>query len=220
MNPACLNTSLHDQAYRKILLHNTDYIFADGIGIVVASKILKTPLKANINGTDLLPFICKLAVKKAYTLYLLGAKPGVAERAKANLEAKYAGLNIVGAQHGYFDRATESESIISAINAAKPDILLVAFGVPQQEKWIHEHFDKFDFPGMFVGVGGLLDFYSETKKRAPRWMRQIGLEWIFRMLIEPRRMWKRYIVGNPYFIAQVLRYKYSHTRTSAQNLLE
>lgn len=208
VNPACLNTSLQDQDYRNILLNKTDYIFADGIGIVVASKILNTPLKANINGTDLLPFICKLAIEKDYNLYFLGAKPGIVEQAKDNLEQKYQGLKIVGTQHGYFDRKTENEQIIADINQKQPDILLTAFGVPNQEKWINNNFDKFDFPGVFMGVGGLFDFYSETKQRAPRWMRQIGMEWLFRLLIEPRRMWKRYIIGNPYFIAQVLRYKY------------
>lgn len=207
VNPDCLNKALALPDYHSILRSRTDYLFADGIGIVLASKILGTPMRDNVNGTDLLPFLCEMCAERGYRLFLLGAKPGVAEVMRQKLTARYNGLQIVGTQHGYFDRTTESEHIIQHINATHPDVLLVAFGAPWQEQWIDAHHQQID-AGIQMGVGGLFDFYSETKKRAPRWMRQVGGEWIYRLLLEPGRMWRRYIIGNPYFLAQVIRYRY------------
>jgi N-acetylglucosaminyldiphosphoundecaprenol N-acetyl-beta-D-mannosaminyltransferase len=207
VNPDCLNKALALPDYRAVLRSRTDYLFADGIGIVIASKILNSPMRDNVNGTDLLPFLCQMCARQGYRIFLLGAKPGVAEAMQQKLVAKYKGLQIVGTQHGYFNRDTESEAIIQQINATRPDVLLVAFGAPWQEQWIDAHHQQIE-AGIQMGVGGLFDFYSETKKRAPRWMRQVGGEWIYRLLLEPGRMWRRYIIGNPYFLAQVIRYRY------------
>jgi N-acetylglucosaminyldiphosphoundecaprenol N-acetyl-beta-D-mannosaminyltransferase len=213
LNPDCLNKSLSDKDYKEILLNQSDYLFADGIGIVIASKLLGNPLIGNVNGTDLFPFLCQVAEKEAYRLFFLGAKPGIPEQLTENLLKRYPNLIIAGSHHGYFNHQTESKSIIKQILTAKPDVLFVAFGAPAQEKWITEHINELkEHPIVVLGVGGLFDFYSETKKRAPRWMRQIGLEWVFRLLIEPKRMWKRYILGNPYFLYQVMIYKLSKRR--------
>jgi N-acetylglucosaminyldiphosphoundecaprenol N-acetyl-beta-D-mannosaminyltransferase len=125
---------------------------------------------------------------------------------KRNLEDKYPGLNIVGEQNGYFNRETEQAAVIERINELDPDILLVAFGVPIQEQWIENNFGKLNCR-VVMGVGGLFDFYSGNIKRAPRWLREIGFEWSFRLLMEPRRMFKRYIIGNPVFICRLLRWK-------------
>ncbi len=208
VNPDCLNKSLVNEAYCKVLQQSSDMILGDGIGIVIASKIMKTPLIQNVNGTDLLPFLCEMSVNEGYGIYLLGAKPGIADAMKANLIQRYPGINIAGTQHGYFDRDKESEEVIKTINKSRAEILLVAFGAPWQEMWIAEHYDKINQANLLIGVGGLFDFYSQTKKRAPRWMRQIGMEWVFRLILEPGRMWKRYILGNPHFLAQVVKYNY------------
>ena len=206
VNTDCLNQIFTDDEYFRVL-KDGDYIFPDGIGINIACKMLKDPLLENINGTDMLPYLCSLAATKKHSIFLLGGKPGVAEKMKCNLEAKYKGLNIVGTQDGYFKK-DQTDVIIDKINGLNADILLVAFGAPLQEKWITENSDSIN-SAVQMGVGGLFDFYSGNIKRAPTWMREVGLEWFFRMTQEPKRLWKRYIIGNPVFIYRVLKWKFS-----------
>jgi N-acetylglucosaminyldiphosphoundecaprenol N-acetyl-beta-D-mannosaminyltransferase len=205
VNPDCFNKTFKDEAYLKVL-KGADYIFPDGIGITIACKMIKNPLKENINGTDMFPLLCERAVKKDYSIYLLGAEPGIAEIVKENTEKKYPGIRIVGFRDGYFDHDQETGPIISRINKLQPDILLVAFGAPAQEKWISRHKAKIQAYAI-LGVGGLFDFYSGKNKRAPRWMREIGLEWVYRITQEPGRMWKRYLFGNPLFLYRVRKWK-------------
>lgn len=204
VNPDCLNKTFADSSYRTIL-QNADYVFPDGIGLTIACKILRNPLRENVNGTDMLPFLCAMAAENGHSLFLLGGKPGVAETMALNLRGKYQ-VEIAGTQHGFFDRATENDSVIQAINASGADIVLVAFGAPLQEKWISENGSKLR-ASVAMGVGGLFDFYSENTRRAPRWLREIGLEWVYRIMQEPGRMWKRYVVGNPLFLLRVLVWK-------------
>lgn len=210
VNPDCLNKIFEDTDYYRVLQTN-DYIFPDGIGINIACKMLGDPLVENVNGTDLLPFLCEMCQEEGLSMYLLGAKPSVAEKMKDRLEEKYPGLRIAGAAHGFFDRERQSGDVIEEINSVKPDILLVAFGAPHQEKWLSMHKDEIDAKVM-MGVGGLFDFYAETIKRAPVWMREIGIEWVYRLIQEPGRMWKRYVIGNPLFIYRVLKWKMSQQR--------
>ncbi len=205
INPDCLNKIFSDIEYLDIL-RDTNLVFPDGIGINIACKIIGNPLIENINGTDMLPYLCEMCGKNDFSMYLLGAKPGIADKMRENLELKYPDLKIVGVRDGYFDHEKESDAVVAQINQANPDILLVAFGVPRQEKWITEHFGKLECP-ICMGVGGLFDFYSGNIPRAPRWMRDIGLEWVYRLMQEPGRMWRRYILGNPLFIFRVLRWK-------------
>lgn len=207
INPDCLNKIFHDPDYYEVL-RNADYVFPDGIGINIACKMLKNPLLENINGTDMLPFLCELMSARKYSLYLLGAKPGVAEQMKKNLESTYPNLKIVGVRNGYFDRDTESSSVINQINQSGADVLLVAFGAPHQEKWIDRYRSQLS-PQILMGVGGLFDFYSGNISRAPVWMREVGLEWVYRLLQEPGRMWRRYIIGNPLFLYRVMKWKLS-----------
>jgi N-acetylglucosaminyldiphosphoundecaprenol N-acetyl-beta-D-mannosaminyltransferase len=208
VNPDCFNKSFSDKRYFE-LLHKADYIFPDGIGVHLACKMIKNPLKENINGTDMLPFLCQMARQNNFSFYLVGGKPGIAARMKARLEEDYPGIRIAGEQHGYFDREKENAEVLAKINEQNPDIVLVAFGVPYQEKWIDENFDKINCR-IAIGVGGLFDFYSGNIKRAPSWMREIGMEWFFRFLMEPRRMFNRYFIGNPVFIFRVLHWKSHH----------
>jgi len=206
VNPDCINLSYMDTEYKEILLEN-EITFPDGIGVNIACKLLNTPLKENINGTDMFPYICRLAEEKRYRIFLLGAKKGVAVKLEKNLKEKYPNLEISGSHHGYFQwNSKEETEIIEEINNSKTDILLVAFGAPYQEKWISKNLDKLDST-INIGVGGLFDFFSGNIKRAPTWMREIGIEWIYRLLKEPVRMWKRYIIGNPLFLFRVFRFK-------------
>lgn len=204
VNPDCLNKIFKDRGYYKIL-RRSKYIFPDGIGINIAAKMLHNPLLENLNGTDMLPFLCENAVKNDFKLFLLGAKPAIAKLARQKLENRYPGLQISGTQDGYFS-AEQENTVIEKINKSQTDILLVAMGVPSQEKWIEKNFDNLQVK-VAMGVGGLLDFYSENIKRAPRWMREVGLEWFYRLIQEPGRMWRRYIIGNPLFLMRVIKWK-------------
>lgn len=210
VNPDCMNKLYVNKEYFSIL-EKADYVFPDGIGISIACNILKTPLLENVNGTDMLPFLCQLSQKRDYSIFLFGAKPGVAKKMKKKLEEKFPNLKIAGVRDGYFDWTKDTNKIIQEINSSQANILLVAFGVPLQEKWIELNFNKLK-PQVLMGVGGLFDFYSGQMKRAPKWMREIGMEWLFRLLKEPKRMWKRYIIGNPLFIYRVYKWKNKRNR--------
>lgn len=202
VNADCLNKAVSDKEYLQIL-NQGDYVLPDGSGVKLGCKINGKTIVENINGTDMLPLLCELAVQNDFSFYFLGAKPSVALKAKQTLEQQYQGLRIVGEQHGYFTKnSSEENSIIDIINKSKADILLIAFGSPAQEKWIYQHASALS-PKVLMGVGGLFDFYSGNIPRAPRWLRQRGLEWTYRFYQEPRRMFKRYIFGNPLFIYRV-----------------
>jgi N-acetylglucosaminyldiphosphoundecaprenol N-acetyl-beta-D-mannosaminyltransferase len=205
VNPDCFNRTFKDQEYLEILQQTPD-IFPDGIGVKIACKMIRSPILENVNGTDMLPFLCEAAVQNRLTIYLLGGQPGIAERMRNNLLVKYSRLKIVGFQHGFFNHETDSKKVIDSINRSHADILMVAFGVPTQEKWISQHFDEIKCNAI-LGVGGLFDFYSNNIRRAPKWIREIGMEWCFRLAMEPRRMFKRYVIGNPLFLWRVLRWR-------------
>lgn len=202
VNPDCLNIAYVDADYRRILL-GADRVLPDGIGIHLGCRMLGVALRANVNGTDLFPPLCERAAREGLGLFLLGARPGVAEAVADKMRARYPGLRVVGTQDGYFAPADEV-AIIERINASDAAILMVAFGVPRQEAWLSCHHERLRVP-VRLGVGGLFDFYSGRIPRAPVWMREIGLEWVWRLLQEPGRMWRRYLIGNPLFLYRVWR---------------
>jgi N-acetylglucosaminyldiphosphoundecaprenol N-acetyl-beta-D-mannosaminyltransferase len=151
--------------------------------------------------------LTEFAEPRGFTFFFLGARPGVADKAAANLKARYPDLRIVGTHHGYFDKtpgSVENEAVIEQINAVKPNILIVGFGMPLQERWLMENWDRIDANVALTG-GAVFDYVSGELQRAPRWMTDNGLEWLGRLLIEPRRLWKRYLIGNPLFIWRVLK---------------
>ncbi|WP_319757769.1 WecB/TagA/CpsF family glycosyltransferase [uncultured Sphaerochaeta sp.] len=211
VNAHCINVAAKDAAYHAILA-KADALFADGSGIRLAGSTLGCPIVDNVNGTDLFPLLCSRFAKTGKRIFLLGSAPGVAEKA-ARWAEEYTGSSIIaGTYHGYFKSAEES-SVIEAINASGADLLLVALGVPRQEKWIESVRSLLQVP-LCMGVGALFDFYSGTVSRAPLWMRKIGLEWVWRLLLEPGRMWRRYIVGNVVFIVRLMKLKIRQGRRS------
>lgn len=182
-------------------LQQSDLLLADGSGVRWGSALLGNPLGHNLNGTDLVPALCRAGAEYGLSVYLLGGKPGVAEDAAANLRDECPGLLIAGTQHGYF-KPEETATVLENIRAARPHLLLVALGVPNQEIWINQYAAQ--LPGITcMGVGGLFDFLARRVPRAPRLVRAIGMEWSWRLAMEPRRLWKRYIVGNAIFISLV-----------------
>ena len=204
VNPDCLNIAGRDPDY-KALLQSLPMVLADGIGIHLALKLFTDDgLCDNVNGTDLFPHLCKMAAREKLSLYLLGGQPGVATAVAEEAQKRVCDLEIAGTQHGYFD-ADDEQAIVRDINRSGADILLVAMGVPMQEKWIAANAAKLDVR-VAMGVGGLFDFYSGRIARAPMWMREMGLEWAYRLLQEPGRMWRRYVVGNPVFLWRAWRW--------------
>jgi len=198
INAHCLNIACKDPAYVDIL-NRADAVWPDGSGIRMAGRIRRFPVPENVNGTDMFPLICA----KPYRIFMLGAAPGVAEKAMANAQAEFPGAQFVGAAPGFFADEAEERAVIRRINALDPDVLLVAMGVPRQEKWIDEHRSKL-VCGVVMAVGGLLDFVSGRIPRAPLWMRKLGIEWCYRLYQEPVRLFRRYVIGNPLFLLRVI----------------
>jgi len=200
INAHCLNIASWNGEYQQIL-KECSVVFADGIGAKIGARILGCKVEENVNGTDMFP----LLADRPYRIYLFGGAPGVAQKALEKARAINGKAEFVGCADGFFQSKSEEE-ILAELAGLKVDILLVALGVPKQEEWIHHHLAE--LPGcVAIGVGGLLDFVSERIPRAPMWMRKLNIEWCFRLYCEPGRLFKRYIIGNPLFIARVFRNK-------------
>lgn len=173
---------------------NADLILADGKPLLWISRWLKCPIKEKLSGADLFPRICQLAAEKEYKVFLLGAAEGVAAAAAEKLQKKYTGLRIVGTyapKYGFEEDQQELENIKSLIRMAKPDILGVALGSPKGEKFIYAHLQEYGVP-LSISIGATLDFEAGKIRRAPRWMSDIGVEWLFRITQDPKRLIKRY----------------------------
>jgi len=202
VNADCANTACRDNEYLAVL-QKAGMTFADGIGVRLAGRLLGRQVKQNVNGTDLFPILCAALAPTGAKVYLLGAKPGVAEGVRDWITKNHPGLGVAGCHHGYFSPREEG-AVIKEIADSGADLLLVAFGAPRQDKWISRHLDQTGAK-MGIGVGGLFDFYSGSTPRAPMWMREMGLEWLYRFSREPGRLWKRNLVGNTEFLRHVLR---------------
>lgn len=193
--------SLHDADLRRIL-QEADMATADGMPLVWSARLLGVPIEGRVTGADMVPALAQRAARKGYSIYFLGAAPGIAEKAAHILQRQYPTLQIAGIASPTPEAVQQGDpTIIAACKAAKPDILLVAFGNPKQEKWIYRHAQELGIPVM-IGVGGTFDLIAGVTKRAPQWMQQSGLEWSYRLLQQPGRLWKRYItdlVGFSYF---------------------
>jgi len=201
VNAHTLELTTRDPEYRKIV-QNAAIVMNDGIGVSMAAKIVgKETFPANLNGTDLTPLILKLAAERGWRVFLLGAAPGVAEKAAAKFLATTPGLEIAGTHSGYF-KGGELDSVIEQIRELQTDVLIVGMGNPVQEQWLARHQAQTG-ARLGVGVGAFLDFSAGVFPRAPLWMQQMKIEWLYRMSREPRRLWKRYLVEAPVFLAHV-----------------
>lgn len=190
-----LNAEIAYQAYSDTdlqdLINRAQIVTPDGIGIVWGARQLGVNVPERVTGIDLMEQLCQRAARQGWNIYLLGAAPGVAQAAALKLQQKYPGLIIAGIQHGYFDDA-QTEQVVADIARSKPDILFIGLGAPRQEWWIDQHKERLKVP-VLIGVGGSLDVISGQKQRAPQWMINYNLEWLYRLMAEPSR-YKRQLV--------------------------
>jgi N-acetylglucosaminyldiphosphoundecaprenol N-acetyl-beta-D-mannosaminyltransferase len=184
----------------KKIINSADLVTPDGIGIVWGGRQLGFDIKERITGIDLLKRLCQEAPGEAWKIYLLDSAPGIAEKAAHKLATDYPGLLICGTHHGYF-RDNEIPEIIRQIKQQEPDILIVSLGAPKQELWINKYQQKIGVPAC-IGVGGSLDVIAGQKKRAPKWMIRLNIEWLYRLLSEPSRFKRQ--VALPKFAALIL----------------
>lgn len=204
VNAHALNLASRDREFRGVF-HGAEVVFCDGAGVRLAARMLGGRLPERITYADWTEDLAKLAAENGFSLYLLGARPGVARTAAQRLLAANPNLLIAGLHHGYFDRdGAENDEVVSEINAASPDILLVAMGMPIQERWLMRNLSSLEARVALTG-GAALDYASGGLRRGPKFLTDNGFEWLARLLIEPRRLWRRYVIGNPVFIFRVLR---------------
>lgn len=173
---------------------NADLVVTDGKPLIWISKLLGTPIKEKISGSDLFPKMCQMCSKKGYSVFILGAAEGVADRAAANLKKRYEGLQIVGTYSppmGFEKNEAELSKIKELIIQAKPDVLAVSLGSPKGEKFVYKHLEEYNVP-LGISIGATIDFEAGNVKRAPKWMSDHGLEWLFRITQDPKRLIKRY----------------------------
>jgi N-acetylglucosaminyldiphosphoundecaprenol N-acetyl-beta-D-mannosaminyltransferase len=183
-------------------INDADLILPDGSGLALAGSLFGLPIRENINGTDFLPRVLAHAASRKWSVFLFGGREGIADRCARYLGIMYPGLRIVGTHHGHCASA-EQESILSRVNARRPDLLLVGMGTPMQERWIHQNAAALDV-GVCFGVGGFFDFLAGDKPRAPEWLRKAGMEWAFRFFNDPAGKWNRVVVEIPAFLGRVV----------------
>jgi len=202
VNPEFVMTAQHNEPF-CVTINDAALALPDGIGLLWAARVLGQPLRERVTGSDTVPLIARLAAQKGYRLYLLGAAPGVAEQAADILRRANPGLQIAGTFSGS-PFPEDEEAICSRIRQAAPDFLFVAYGAPQQDLWIRRNMANVMVP-VCMGIGGTLDFIAGIAPRAPHWMRQSGLEWLYRLLRQPWR-WRR-MIRLPVFALKVLAQK-------------
>lgn len=206
VNAHCLNLAFSEPWLRD-LLNRAPVVFCDGAGVMLGARILGYWVPARITYADWMWQLAEFAEPRGFTFFFLGARPRVADKAAARLKERFPNLCIAGTQHGYYDKepgSDENETVIQKINALKPNILITGLGMPLQEQWLVENWDRVDANVALTG-GAVFDYVSGELARAPSWMTEHGLEWLGRLIIEPQRLWKRYLVGNPLFLYRVLK---------------
>jgi N-acetylglucosaminyldiphosphoundecaprenol N-acetyl-beta-D-mannosaminyltransferase len=199
-----VNLALRHQWLREFI-SGANLVFCDGDGVRLGLKLLGYAPGPKITYNEWIWQLARLCESYGFRLYLLGAKPGIAEEAAAKLIVRHPELTIVGTHHGYFDKqGVENDAVIQHINAAAPDVLLVCFGMPAQERWIHDNWTRLN-AHVFLNGGAALDYASGRLAKAPAFMVRSHLEWLYRLLQEPTRLFNRYVIGNPLFLFRIFR---------------
>jgi len=202
----------YENEWLRNYFNQADIVRLDGAGLRLGARLLGYTTPERMTWADFGWSLAGFAAQQQFTLFLLGSKPGIAEKAAIRLKESSPNLQIVGIQHGYFDKTVgslENEAVLEKINAAKPDILIVGFGMPLQERWLAENRQKIEANVVITG-GAVFDYISGELRRGPRFLTDNGFEWLARLLIDPRRLWKRYILGNPLFLWRVLKQRFGY----------
>ena len=213
VNAHCLNLCYEDAALRAFF-NGAEVVFCDGAGVMLAARVLGGRVPERITYADWAWHLAAFAAAEGFSLYFLGGRPGVARAAAQKLNERHPDLEIDGVRHGYFDHAAgspENEAVVEEINAAAPDILLVGLGMPLQERWLMENGGRIDAGAILTG-GAVFDYVSGRLNRGPRLLTTSGFEWLARLIAEPRRLWRRYLLGNPLFLFRVLRQRLGTVR--------
>lgn len=200
---------IENDVHLKEITDKADMVLVDGKPLEWIAKWHKKPIKAKISGSDLVPILCKRAAQKSYSIFIIGGKEGIAEKAKQNLERALPGIKIVGTYappFGFERDEKELNKINEMISSVHPDILIVCFGCPKQEKWIYENYQKYDAK-VSVCAGATVDFLAGNVSRAPKWMSDHGFEWFYRFLQEPKRMFKRYFIDDMKILGLIRKYR-------------
>jgi N-acetylglucosaminyldiphosphoundecaprenol N-acetyl-beta-D-mannosaminyltransferase len=192
---------LQDDPALREALWSCEFVTADGAAVVWAARLLGRPLAERVAGIDLMEALLERAAGRGYGVYLLGARAEVVAKAAEEMRRRHPTIQIAGSHHGYFAPAEEDE-VVAAIAAARPQLLFVALETPQKELFLERHRGVLRIP-FAMGVGGAFDILAGRRRRAPSWAQRLGLEWLFRLLQEPRRLWRRYLYGNTRFITLV-----------------
>ncbi|OGC05287.1 hypothetical protein A2V82_03305 [candidate division KSB1 bacterium RBG_16_48_16] len=186
------------------IIRTAELVGADGVPIMWASWLLSRPLPGRVNGTDLMNRLIEMAAAKGYRIYFLGARQPVIERAVRSLKQRHPSLQIAGFRNGYYDSPESEREVINDIARSQADILLIGMSSPKKEKWVRRHFHDLNVT-VVHGVGGSFDILGGLTKRAPAWMQKTGLEWLYRLIQEPRRLWRRYLIGNAAYTFLVMK---------------
>ncbi len=200
---------IEDDEYLKKITDEADLTLVDGKPLIWIAKWHKHPVKEKISGSDMVPELCKVAQKKGYSIYIIGGKDGIAEQAKTNLEKELPGIRIVGTYappFGFEKDTDELQRINNMISEVHPDIVIACFGCPKQEKWIYENYHSYN-AYVSVCAGATVDFLAGNVNRAPKWMADHGLEWLYRFTQEPKRLFKRYFVDDIKIIKLIWKYR-------------
>jgi N-acetylglucosaminyldiphosphoundecaprenol N-acetyl-beta-D-mannosaminyltransferase len=200
----------YENVWMRRFLNASDLVYCDGMGVKLGAKLLGYDIPERFTLADWIWQLAALAEEKGFSIFLLGNPPGVAQAAADRLRERMLDLRIAGTQHGYFQKSPdhpENLAVLEAINSAKADILLVGFGMPTQEKWLQENWDRLDVK-VAISVGALFEYVAGELRRGPRWMTEHYLEWLARLILSPRRYAKRYLRDNPLFLYRILQQKF------------
>ena len=202
-NAHTVNLACSDPEYGRVL-RKCDLLYADGASIAWAGRLAGISIPGRITAMDYFPVLASRCAQEGLSMFLLGSKPGIIDTAAQNLRAEFPNLRIAGFHHGHFD-LTDSSRILAEINAAQADILAVGMSSPRQEFWLREHRETIQAPVRWC-VGALFDYLGGGERRAPAWLCRMGGEWLFRLAMDPSGKWRRYLLGNPRFLWNTLRW--------------
>lgn len=202
VNAHCLNVAQSDAAYRATL-NTVDLLYSDGIGVVWAGRVLRQAHLYKVTGRDWITDFCAYAAEQGWGIYILAGAPGIARQAADRLRARWPSLRILGTADGFFHEKSEAETI-KEIAALRPQVVFVGMGVPMQEEWLRRMRAQIAAPVCWA-VGALFDYVAGAEPPVPGWLDALALEWLWRLWIDPAGKWKRYLLGNPVFVARVIK---------------